>query len=220
MSKDFLAQNWLLSLHHFIVYPHSNNTTKPSTKNSVAKIFIKIVSKKIIVDVTKCMLVEETPIHTTQYNQTAIIVILPNTVRMDASSSADASSWIYWAAIIRSYIESSISQYVSSWNTHDSKDQLVSVWLYCVVWMGVSSTSIHFVTSTMLFFDIILINIFATEFLVEGLVVLFEWGYTIKWCKLNNQFCARKSFDTFEFHTSLKLWKRSCNLSIRISWHS
>ena len=40
--------------------------------------------------------------------------------------------------------------------------------------MGVSSTSIHFVTSTMIFFDIILINIFATEFLVEGLVVLFE----------------------------------------------
>ena len=70
VSKDFLAQNWLLSLHHFIVYPHSNNTTKPSAKNSVAKIFIKIISKKIIVDVTKCMLVEETPIHTTQYNQT------------------------------------------------------------------------------------------------------------------------------------------------------
>ena len=28
-----------------------------------------------------------------------------------------------------------------------------SVWLYCVVWIGVSSTSIHFVTSTMIFFD-------------------------------------------------------------------
>ena len=68
--KRFSSTNWLLSLHHFIVYPHSNNTTKPSTKNSVAKIFIKIISKKIIVDVTKCMLVEETPIHTTQYNQT------------------------------------------------------------------------------------------------------------------------------------------------------